>query len=427
MDPEKPKDPLLSNIDQILENLRNRQAEILCVDDEPSMLNVLERIFSDDFTVYKAASGAEGLEILKQKPDIELIISDQRMPVMSGTEFLNRSREINPNCIRIILTGYTDIKDLVDSINTGKVFQYVTKPFEPDELRIVIKRGLDYYRKNREVQVAYEELQKAYIHLRETQNQLIRSEKMSMLGQLMANIAHEIRNPISNINNSSKLLAMEWLGVKRFLVKMDQAESVEQIEAILSNEDDRIDVPQTVTDFDAALSIITHSCELAGEIIEDLRGFSRLDDAHFVDTDINFQINRALKLLQSKYKHQIEFRKELQDLPLIPGFPGPIAQVLINIMDNAAHAMNGKGVVEIRSRQADSYVVVDITDHGSGIPQDIVHKIFDYGFTTKGANEGTGLGLAIASEIMKRHKGRIEVTSQPGEGSTFSIYFPVKK
>jgi two-component system, NtrC family, sensor kinase len=427
MEQDKVKDPFLNTIDQILDELRSRQAEILCVDDEPSMLNVLERIFSDDFNVYKASSGAEGLEILKNHPNIELIISDQRMPVMSGTEFLNRSREINPSCIRIILTGYTDIKDLVDSINTGKVFQYVTKPFEPDELRIIIKRGIEYFRKGREVQVAFEELQKAYIHLRETQNQLIRSEKMSMLGQLMANIAHEIRNPISNINNSSKLLALDWIGIKSFLMKLDQATDIQQIEAILSNEADRIEVPQVVTDFDAAINIITHSCELAGDIIEDLRGFSRLDDAHFVDTDVNFQINRALKLLQSKYKHQIEFKKDLQTIPQILGFPGPIAQVLINIMDNAAHAMDGKGVVEIHTRQTDGYIVVDIADHGSGIPEENIQKIFDYGFTTKGAKDGTGLGLAISQEIVKRHKGKIEVNSKIGEGSTFSIYLPVKK
>ena len=113
-------------LEERLRELYDTRPHILAVDDEPAILNMLERILSDDYEVHLAESGLQGLEILTTHPEIEVIVSDQRMPHMSGTEFLSRSMNINPDCIRIILTGYVDAKDLVASINTGKVFQYIT-------------------------------------------------------------------------------------------------------------------------------------------------------------------------------------------------------------------------------------------------------------------------------------------------------------
>ncbi len=419
------QDIFSENLEKSLQQLREKRPRILAVDDEQAMLNVHERILSDEYEIHTAISGAQGLEILEQNPDIELILSDQRMPVMSGTEFLNRSMAVNPNCVRIILTGYTDIKDLVDSINSGRVFQYITKPFEPDELRMNIRRGIDFFRKGRELQIAYEEIQRAYRHLRDTQDQLIRSEKMSMLGRLMSNVAHEIRNPISNINNAVKLFGMDWPQLKEFLAQLhkisDGGLSPEQVKRMM----DELNIDSTVTDLDAAMGIIANSCELASEIVEDLRGFSRLDDKQFVDTDVNHQINRALKLLKSKFKHQVEFIKELGDVPPILGLPGPVAQALINIINNAGQAVLPQGNVLIRSYRNRQTVNIEIIDNGTGIAPDHLEKIFEYGFTTKKENEGTGLGLAISYDIVKKHNGEIQVESELGKGTTFRLLFPI--
>lgn len=420
------QDTFSQNLEKSLEKLRESRPEILAVDDEQAMLNLHDRILSDDFTVHTAISGAEGLDILQKNPNIELIISDQRMPAMSGTEFLSRSMSINPNCVRIILTGYTDIKDLVDSINSGRVFQYITKPFEPDELRLTIKRGIDFYRKGRELQIAYDEIKLSYQHLRETQEQLIRSEKMSMLGRLMSNIAHEIRNPISNINNASKLFGMDWPPLKEFLKTLPTMTNGQITADAIKKMLDELNIESTVTDLDAAISIISNSCELASEIVEDLRGFSRLDDAKFVATDVNHQVNRALKLLQSKFKHQVEFIRELGNVPAVNGLPGPIAQVLINIINNAGQAVLPSGKVWIRTFTSNESVCVEIEDSGKGIATDHLNKIFEYGFTTKTEGEGTGLGLSISYDIIRKHNGEIRVESEPGKGATFRIFFPVK-
>jgi signal transduction histidine kinase len=400
--------------------------EILIVDDEENVLKVLSRILSEDYVVHVASSGKDALEILQNNPVISLIISDQRMPVMTGTEFLNRSITINPDCIRIILTGYTDVKDLIESINAGRVFQYITKPFEPDDLRIIVKRGVDFYFQSKELELAHAEVKQAYESLQNAQEQLIRSEKMSMLGKLMGSIAHEIRNPINNIGNSTKLLTLEWKDVRGLLENIQAFVSGKiQADDLKKDVQDNLEIANVVRDFESAVDIINHSCDLVSEIIEDLRGFSRLDDAEFVQTDLHAQIERGLALLKAKFKHQVEFHKEFAAIPKIMGLPGPISQVIINILNNAAQAGGDHGKVWIRTSKHKDHVTVEIKDNGIGIPKLNLEKIFEPGFTTKDGDEGTGLGLTISQEIMKKHSGMIEVESEVGKGTTFKLTFPI--
>lgn len=117
--------------------------KLLVVDDEPDNLDLLYRTFYREFKVLRAENGYEALELLATQPDVAVIVSDQRMPGMSGTEFLSQTAAKYPNIIRIILTGYTDVDDLVDAINEGKVFKYVQKPWEDDHLRRVVRRALE--------------------------------------------------------------------------------------------------------------------------------------------------------------------------------------------------------------------------------------------------------------------------------------------
>lgn len=404
-----------------------KKPEILVVDDEENVLRALKRILADDYIVHLAQSGKEALQVMQANSGITLILSDQRMPVMSGTEFLNQSISIKPDAIRIILTGYTDVKDLIESINSGRVFQYLTKPFEPDDLKIIVRRGLEFYNKNKQLELAHAELQQAYDNLKNAQDQLIRSEKMSMLGKLMGSIAHEIRNPITNINNSTKLLSFEWNNLKDLLTKADQVvKGKGELDAFRRMAQDA-DIPSLLNEFEAAVGVIHHSCDLVTEIIEDLRGFSRLDDAEFIQTDLNLQVDRALNLLKSKFKHQVEFIKEYGEVPRIFGLPGPISQVMINIINNAAQAVQPEGKVWIKTKRDSDNVIVEVRDNGKGISSAHLGRIFEPGFTTKDEDDGTGLGLTISSEIVKRHHGKFEVESEEGQGSTFRIFFPIRQ
>ncbi|NEP19447.1 MAG: response regulator, partial [Leptolyngbya sp. SIO4C1] len=123
-----------------------KRLKLLVVDDEPDNLDLLHRTFRRNFTVFRAASGAEALQLLEQQGEMAIIVSDQRMPQMNGTEFLSRTVERFPDTIRIVLTGYTDAEDLVDAINEGKVFKYITKPWQPEQLKAVIQQAAETYR-----------------------------------------------------------------------------------------------------------------------------------------------------------------------------------------------------------------------------------------------------------------------------------------
>lgn len=138
--------PGLSNINQTVRNLaRPKKAKMLVVDDEPDNLDLLYRTFRREFHVLKAESGARALEILHAEGEVAVIISDQRMPEMKGTEFLSRTVPEFPDTVRIILTGFTDVEDLVEAINSGQVYKYITKPWDPDELKVVVHRAAETY------------------------------------------------------------------------------------------------------------------------------------------------------------------------------------------------------------------------------------------------------------------------------------------
>ncbi|EDZ91999.1 MAG: response regulator [Limnospira sp. PMC 1291.21] len=130
---------------QLMSIRRPKKPKMLVVDDEPDNLDLLYRTFRRDFSVFKAESGVRALEILSQEGEVAVIISDQRMPEMKGTEFLSKTVPQFPNTVRIILTGFTDIEDLVDAINSGQVYKYITKPWDPNELKTVVQRAAETY------------------------------------------------------------------------------------------------------------------------------------------------------------------------------------------------------------------------------------------------------------------------------------------
>jgi DNA-binding NtrC family response regulator len=120
--------------------------KLMVVDDEPDNLDLLYRTFRRDFQVYRATDALTGLDILDKEGEMAVIISDQRMPQMNGTEFLGRTVERFPDTMRILLTGFTDVEDLVEAINSGQVFKYITKPWKPDRLKAVVEQAVDIYR-----------------------------------------------------------------------------------------------------------------------------------------------------------------------------------------------------------------------------------------------------------------------------------------
>ncbi len=392
-----------------------KRAKILCVDDEAPILKVMQRGLSDDFEVLEAAGGLEGLQILKLHPDIVVIISDHKMPAMSGTEFLTQSQAIVPDAVRIMLTAHSDMNVMMDSINEGQIYKFILKPFDMEILRITLKRAVEHYYHKK----AFE---KAYRELLATQEQLVRSEKMSMLGKLMSGVAHELSQPVSSINHASTLAQFQWVELRKIFDGMRFAAGSNKE---IGTGADSGQLPKMIAEFDSVIGTIKSASDLAIEIIQDLRGFSRLDDAEWVPVHLQDQIERAIHLVQTKYKHQVQFHRDFGDVPPILGLSGPLTQVMVNLIHNSAQSIESDGHIWITTRSANGHVIISVKDNGRGIPPENIGRIFEIGFTTKPEQDGAGLGLAISHNIVEKHGGMIEVSSTPGEGSEFVVTLPV--
>lgn len=246
---------------------------------------------------------------------------------------------------------------------------------------------------NKNVQTV-KELQNALKELKETQIQLINSEKMASLGQLVAGVAHEINTPVASIKSNNGIMA-------KLLQQIGDSELQEMFKEI--NEIDK----------EAVIRI--------SNIVTSLKKFVRLDEAELQEADINKELDLTLDLIRHETKNRIEVIKNYGKIPVIRCFPNMLNQVFTNILINACQAIEGSGTIKISTEYKKNKLIVKIKDSGKGIPKNELGKIFSAGYTTKGVGVGTGLGLAICSKIIEKHGGEIIANSDFGHGSEFVI------
>ena len=238
------------------------------------------------------------------------------------------------------------------------------------------------------------ELKQALKELKETQLQLINSEKMASLGQLVAGVAHEINTPVASIKSNNGLLA-------KLIPQIENPEISE--------------IMQEINQIDS------EAIERISKMVYSLKKFVRLDEAELQEADINKELDLTLDLIRHETKNRIEIVKNYGKLPLIKCYPNMLNQVFTNILINACQAIDGKGTIIISTSYQGETLTVSIKDTGKGIPEEEISKIFSAGYTTKGVGIGTGLGLAICSKIIEKHNGKIIVNSEVDKGSEFII------
>ncbi|WP_353572279.1 ATP-binding protein [Candidatus Albibeggiatoa sp. nov. BB20] len=281
-----------------------------------------------------------------------------------------------------------------------------------------------------------QQLSKAFKSLKSSQAQLVQSEKMASLGQMVAGVAHEINTPLGyvkgNVETSQDLFAVveellvEFEKLHKLLTQDPDEAALAQQFAVLDeliqsfHEDDVLDDIKELS-LDAV-----HGVQEISKLVMNLKNFSRLDQAHEEDVDLNKCIDSVLNIAHNLLKHKVEVKLQYADLPKIVCSPSQINQVLLNIITNAAQAIEGKGIILIKTHFTNKSVSVLIQDNGAGIDKAHLEKIFDPFFTTKPVGEGTGLGLSISYRIIQQHKGKIKVTSQVGKGTRFVIMLPLK-
>ncbi len=265
--------------------------------------------------------------------------------------------------------------------------------------------------KNRSLDDKNKQLQLLYDELKQTESQLIQSEKMASLGQLVAGIAHELNNPIGFIYGNMKQLRSYIDRVESFLQK--NAKGEKSLAGILP-------------DLNGLIEDTLKGSQAVKELVENLRTFSHLDQAERKPADIHPGIETCLMILRPEIKDRIRIETSLETTRQVECNAGQLNQVFLNIILNAAQAIPDLGTIFIRTRDRGDTVVIEIEDTGSGIPEEIQDKIFDPFYTTKEVGHGMGLGLSISYSIIQNHGGKIEVESRKGKGSLFRITLPVK-
>jgi two-component system NtrC family sensor kinase len=385
---------------------------VLVVDDEVNVLKSLKRVLrSEGFSIITAESGEQGLEALASR-SVHMIVSDQRMPGMSGLEFLTKARGICPDAVRIILTGYSDLRTAEEAINTVEIYRFLAKPWNDEDLKVTVKEGLrtwalrDYNRRlqarieeqnrelwelNHDLELKVEQRTRA---LKDAQARMLQAEKMASVGLLAGGVAHEINNPLAGILALCQVMLMEG-------TDGPVADDLRQIEGAVNQ------------------------CK---EIVSGLLSFSRQgDDRRREEVYLPAAVDKVKTLIAYRLRElNLEIEEEYDDdLPLLWAHPGQLQQVLMNLIMNAAQAMGKNGKIAVRGRaRQDGGLDLEVEDHGPGVPEEIKAKIFDPFFTTKPEGEGTGLGLAVTYGIVKGHGGRIEVESAPGQGALFRVLLP---
>ncbi len=422
----------------IIENPLNlAMAKILVIDDDVTVQLVLKNLLQKHgYQVTIAQNGAEGLyQAQLIQPD--LIICDWMMPYLDGLEVCRRVKA-NPDLsstFLILLTMRDQICDRIQGLDGG-ADEFISKPIQRDDLLARVRAGL---RSSQLIQQLNHDLRQ----LRETQTELIHSEKMLSLWQLVAGLAHEINNPVTFIY--SNLTHLEQYS-------KDLIELIHLYQSITPNlSPELIDKLKTTDlnfireDLPNVMSSMRRGADRIQKTVKSLQNFSRQNQSGLQAVNLNQEIDNTLLILQHRLwsgngYSRIEVIKEYGNLPLVECYPSQLNQVFLNILNNAIDAIEENPTIFHDSNRASSSriiirtqgldpnrVVIRIANNGPEIPPAVKARIFDPFFTTKPVGTGTGLGLAISYQIIVgQHQGVLKCLSQPEMGTEFWIELPIR-
>lgn len=405
---------------------------ILIVDDSAIVRKAFSKRLSGRYACVESDSAIDAINRLRET-SFDLVITDILMPGLSGIELLRKVVENHPETAVLVVSGIDRPQRALDAMRLGAA-DYLIKPCDPEVLQITVERTLERSaliknarKYKHDLEARNEELLRKKEQLERLQAQIIHSEKMASLGQLAAGIAHELNNPVGYVHGNMEILEKCAAGLLTLLKYYDDAGITGPVAEGAAKIKAEIGYDYTVSDLASIISDCRDGAERVRDIVQNLRTFSRLDEAEFKTTDIHEGIDSTIRLLSRYFSGgKIRLLREYGELPSVEAYSAQLNQVWANLLINAAQAVAEKGGdVCIRTNVDEDSVVIAVTDNGVGIPPENLSRIFDPFFTTKAVGDGTGLGLSISFGIIERHGGKISVESKPGQGSTFTVTLPI--
>ncbi|MEH2301349.1 MAG: response regulator [Nostoc sp.] len=422
---------------------------ILVVDDTTTNLEIVFEILTN--VGFEVATEMDGKRALKQAESIlpDLILLDVMMPGIDGFETCKKLKQNSATCdIPVIfMTANSDTDSKVTGLSIGAV-DYITKPFHEEELLARIKTHLQLRNLTKTLEKRVAErtaaLSRALKDLQESQLQLVQTEKMSALGQLVAGVAHEINNPVGFIHGNLRHASVYFQDMINLidLYQLHYPNPVPEIQEEIA----AIDLKYMLSDLPNLISSMKEGVQRIRNISTSLRTFSRADSDRKVSCNIHDGIDSTIMILKYRLKASedrpdIQVIRDYDNLPELECFLGQLNQVFMNLLANAIDALEesnvGRTYFEIEANpnqvliqttlnENKNHILIRIKDNGMGMSADVQQKIFDHLFTTKPVGEGTGLGLSIARQIVvEKHGGTLEVNSAIGQGSEFIIKLPI--
>ena len=404
---------------------------ILIVDDDEMVRSLFVSALRERYSCAAANDYEEALALLNRE-EFALVISDVIMPGRSGIELLREITTRFPDTAVIMVSGVDRTQRVLDAVRLG-AYDYLIKPCELDVLELTVERALERQsllrvarQHKRDLERWNMELRRGKAELERLQAQIIHSEKMASLGQLAAGIAHELNNPAGFIYGNMDLLDQCATGLRRLLDFYEARPLTADDAARAAALKGEIDYANTLADLPSIVSDCREGAARIRDVVDNLRVFSRLDEAEFKKVDLHESIDSTIRLLSRYYSSgSVTLKRDYAELPLVDCYAGQLNQVWMNLLVNAAQAVGDAGEVRLETAREGDRAVITISDTGCGVHPDHLSKIFDPFFTTKAVGEGTGLGLSVSYGIIRRHEGTIRVESRVGRGTTFTVSIPI--
>lgn len=353
-------------------------------------------------------------------PHLRQIVEQARE---SGRHIYTQWRD-NPSLIRLSLqrAGQSPLV-----LQSTLLFPFRPSPEEPLHFGLVLYDATDLAKSSDKLEAAMQALSVKQLEqeqlikkLEKANDQLLQSEKLAAIGQLAAGVAHEINNPIGYVFSNLQTLAGYVRDLLRIVDAVDGAGSLDDLRQLKRS----LEYDYIRSDIEALISESGDGIDRVKKIITSLKDFSHIEEDEFHPADLHRGLNTTLNVVNNELKYKADVVKEYGDLPEVECIASQVNQVVMNLLVNAAQAIEQFGRITLRTGHEGDWVWLEVEDTGKGIEPRLLNRIYEPFFTTKPVGKGTGLGLSLSYNIVQKHHGRIEVDSEPGRGTRFRVWLP---